>query len=136
MWHGTQEIIDTLETYQCSPYLRLYNTRKFAFRSTRYVFLGYSPLHKRVKYLDVSTVAFMFHVMLYLMRMSSLLPPCIPMLVVAFVLTFSCFQRIHLPAHLLLEMHKLMITCISLSYLLSPTMARIYHNMMHLMIVP
>jgi hypothetical protein len=39
----------------CWPNLRSYNKRKLAFRSKRCVFLGYSPKHKGVKCLDVST---------------------------------------------------------------------------------
>ena len=39
----------------CWPNLRPYNKCKLAFRSKRCVFLGYSPLHKGVKCLDVST---------------------------------------------------------------------------------
>ena len=39
----------------CWPNLRPYNTRKLSFRSTRCVFLGYSPLHKGFKCLDPST---------------------------------------------------------------------------------
>jgi hypothetical protein len=39
----------------CWPNLRPYNKRKLAFRSQRCVFLGYSPMHKGVKCLDVST---------------------------------------------------------------------------------
>jgi hypothetical protein len=48
---------DALRTFGCAcwPNLRPYNTRKLAFRSKRCVFLGYSPLHKGVKCLDVST---------------------------------------------------------------------------------
>jgi histone deacetylase 1/2 len=48
---------DALRTFGCAcwPNLRPYNTRKLAFRSMRCVFLGYSPLHKGVKCLDVST---------------------------------------------------------------------------------
>ena len=38
----------------CWPNLRPYNKRKLAFRSKRCVFLGYSPLHKGVKCLDIS----------------------------------------------------------------------------------
>ena len=39
----------------CWPNLRPYNTRKLAFRSKKCVFLGYSPMHKGVKCLDVPT---------------------------------------------------------------------------------
>jgi hypothetical protein len=39
----------------CWPNLRPYNQRKLAFRSKRCVFLEYSPLHKGVKCLEVST---------------------------------------------------------------------------------
>jgi hypothetical protein len=39
----------------CWPNLRPYNMRKLSFRSTRCVFLGFSPRHKGVKCLDVST---------------------------------------------------------------------------------
>jgi hypothetical protein len=47
---------DALRTFGCAcwPNLRPYNKRKLAFRSKRCVFLGYSPLHKGVKCLDVS----------------------------------------------------------------------------------
>jgi hypothetical protein len=38
----------------CWPNLRIYNARKFAFRSTRCVFVGYSNLHKGYKCLDVA----------------------------------------------------------------------------------
>jgi histone deacetylase 1/2 len=48
---------DALRTFGCAcwPNLRPYNTRKLAFCSKRCIFLGYSPLHKGVKCLDVST---------------------------------------------------------------------------------
>jgi hypothetical protein len=39
----------------CWPNLRPHNTRKFAFCSTRCVFLGYSPRHKGYKCLDPNT---------------------------------------------------------------------------------
>jgi histone deacetylase 1/2 len=39
----------------CWPNLRHYNTHKLAFRSIRYVFLGYSSLHKGFKCLEPST---------------------------------------------------------------------------------
>jgi hypothetical protein len=48
---------DVLRTfgYACWPNLCPYNKRKLAFRSKQCVFLGYIPLHKGVKCLDVST---------------------------------------------------------------------------------
>jgi histone deacetylase 1/2 len=48
---------DALRTFGCAswPNLRPYNKRKLAFCSKQCVFLGYSPLHKGVKCLDVST---------------------------------------------------------------------------------
>jgi histone deacetylase 1/2 len=48
---------DGLRVFGCAcwPNLRPYNKRKLAFRSKRCVFLGYSPLHKGFKCLDVST---------------------------------------------------------------------------------
>jgi histone deacetylase 1/2 len=48
---------DALRTFGCTcwPNLRPYNTCKLAFRSTRCVFMGYSPRHKGVKCLDLST---------------------------------------------------------------------------------
>jgi histone deacetylase 1/2 len=39
----------------CWPNLRPYNSRKLAFRSKQCVFLGYSPRHKGVKCLEIST---------------------------------------------------------------------------------
>jgi histone deacetylase 1/2 len=48
---------DALHTLGCAcwPNLHPYNTRKLAFCSKQCVFLGYSPLHKGVKCLDVPT---------------------------------------------------------------------------------
>jgi hypothetical protein len=40
--------------YACWPNLRPYNKRKLAFHSQQCIFLGYSPMHKGVKCLDVS----------------------------------------------------------------------------------
>lgn len=39
----------------CWPNLRPYNAHKLQFRSTQYVFLGYSPMHKGFKCLEVNT---------------------------------------------------------------------------------
>lgn len=39
----------------CWPNLRPYNQRKLPFCSTQYVFLGYSPMHKGVKCLDIKS---------------------------------------------------------------------------------
>jgi histone deacetylase 1/2 len=39
----------------CWPNLRLYNSRKLAFRSTHCAFLGYSSMHKGFKCLDISS---------------------------------------------------------------------------------
>jgi histone deacetylase 1/2 len=48
---------DALRIFGCAcwPNLRPYNKCKLAFHSQRCVFLGYSPMHKGVKCLDVST---------------------------------------------------------------------------------
>jgi hypothetical protein len=47
----------SLRTFGCAcwPNLRPFNTRKLAFRSTQCVFLGYSPMHKGLKCLDVKS---------------------------------------------------------------------------------
>jgi histone deacetylase 1/2 len=47
----------SLRTFGCAcwPNLRPYNKRKLAFRSKQCVFLGYSPMHKGVKCLDVTS---------------------------------------------------------------------------------
>jgi hypothetical protein len=59
----TERLLSTNQNYDalcifgcaCWPNLRPYNKRKLAFRSTRYVLLGYSSHHKGVKCLDPST---------------------------------------------------------------------------------
>jgi hypothetical protein len=53
----TKPNYDSLRVFGCAcwPNLRPYNQCKLSFRSTRCVFLGYSPRHKGVKCLDVST---------------------------------------------------------------------------------
>jgi histone deacetylase 1/2 len=47
----------SLRTFGCAcwPNLRPFNKRKLAFRSTQCAFLGYSPMHKGVKCLDIKT---------------------------------------------------------------------------------
>ena len=54
---GTRPAYSSLCVFGCAcwPNLRHYNKRKLAFRSTQCVFLGYSPRHKGVKCLEVST---------------------------------------------------------------------------------
>jgi hypothetical protein len=54
---GTPPDYKSLRVFGCAcwPNLRPYNTRKLSFRSKQCVFLGYSPRHKGVKCLDVST---------------------------------------------------------------------------------
>jgi histone deacetylase 1/2 len=53
----TKPNYDSLRVFGCAcwPNLRPYNQRKLSFRSTRCVFLGYSPRDKGVKCLDTST---------------------------------------------------------------------------------
>jgi histone deacetylase 1/2 len=53
----TKPNYDSLRIFGCAcwPNLRPYNKRKLAYRSTQCVFLGYSPLHKGVKCLDITT---------------------------------------------------------------------------------
>jgi hypothetical protein len=54
---GTKPDYKSLRVFGCAcwPNLRPYNKRKLAFRSTQCVFLGYSPKHKGVKCLEVSS---------------------------------------------------------------------------------
>jgi hypothetical protein len=54
---GTKPDYKSLRVFGCAcwPNLRPYNKRKLAFRSTKCVFLGYSPKNKGVKCLEVSS---------------------------------------------------------------------------------
>jgi histone deacetylase 1/2 len=54
---GTKPNYNSLSVFGCAcwPNLHHYNYRKVAFRSTQCVFLGYSPCHKGVKCIDVSS---------------------------------------------------------------------------------
>jgi hypothetical protein len=54
---GTRPNYTSLRVFGCAcwPNLRPYNKRKLAFRSRQCVFIGYSPRHKGVKCLKVST---------------------------------------------------------------------------------
>jgi hypothetical protein len=54
---GTSPNYSSLRVFgsACWPNLHPYNKRKLAFRSKQFVFLGYSPRHKGVKCLEVST---------------------------------------------------------------------------------
>jgi histone deacetylase 1/2 len=54
---GTRPNYSSLRVFGCAcwPNLRPYNKRKLAYRSKQCVFLGYSPRHKGVKCLEVST---------------------------------------------------------------------------------
>jgi hypothetical protein len=54
---GTKPDYSFLHIFGCAcwPYLRPYNSRKLDFWSKQIVFLGYSPMHKSFKCLDVPT---------------------------------------------------------------------------------
>jgi histone deacetylase 1/2 len=59
----TEKLLNITPNYQslrifvcaCWPNLRPYNKRKLSFRSKQCVFIGYSPIHKGLKCLDVTT---------------------------------------------------------------------------------
>jgi histone deacetylase 1/2 len=55
--YGTKPNYESLRVFGCACWLNLrpYNQRKLSFRSKRSVFLGYSPKHKGVKCLEIST---------------------------------------------------------------------------------
>jgi hypothetical protein len=48
---------EVMRVFGCAywPHLRPYNTQKLEFHSKQCVFLGYSPMHKGVKCLDIPT---------------------------------------------------------------------------------
>lgn len=54
--HNTKPHYSSLHTFGCAcwPNLRPYSSHKLVFRSTQYVFLGYSSLHKAFKCLEPS----------------------------------------------------------------------------------
>jgi histone deacetylase 1/2 len=90
---------DFLRVFGCAcwPNLRPYNTRKLAFRSKRCVFLGYSPMHKGVKCLDISTGrCYIYPVMSSLMKIFSLFTLFILMPALIFMRKFYFYHPWHM----------------------------------------
>jgi hypothetical protein len=91
---------------------------KTCFSSTKCVFLGYIPHHKRVKFLDAKTCEFISVETLSLMKMTFLLPLYIQTLVRDFAVIsfFFCLQ--------IVGRHALMIICLCILEQMLLLMAR------------